>query len=180
MTSAIKLLFLYSLFGQPSDLAEINKNLKKTKNISAILKQSLKNKKDPYLFLSIAMTESAFDEKAISSTGDIGLFQINCQTWYKLFGYKTKEKCFSEMKDPIKNTLSAMAIIEIHRNKYKQCRGKNIAHCYNGGPRWKESENKDKIVKYGNSIRRKYTLLKKKYPPRVLSLILNKERFICQ
>ena len=118
-----------------------------------IVKFSYLNGLNPSEMVAIAWTETRLREQAISSTGDFGLFQINCRVWHKQLGFINRDECYIGMLDYEANIEAAAFIIVLYRGRYQQCQGRYIYHCYNGGPGWMRSKNIDKIRRYGKRVR---------------------------
>lgn len=106
---------------------------------------------DPYEMLAIAWVESRMDPRASSPTGDFGLLQVNCKIWHDELGYSDQADCIINMFDALKNEDASRMILRTYRN-YRGCRGWNIYACYNGGPGWRQSENRERIEKYRKRI----------------------------
>ena len=108
----------------------------------------------PHELIAIAYTESRLDHRAVSSTKDIGLFQINCNAWKKEFD-NSYDKCKEMMLDPHLNTITAINIVRHYRKQYNNCKKDKVFYCYNGGPGWKNSNNIKNIIKYGSIVKKR-------------------------
>ena len=49
------------------------------------------------------------------------------------------------MSNPYHAVIAATVVLK-EMKRYKACDGLHLAACYNGGPNWKNSKNKDKIL----------------------------------
>ena len=132
-------------------------------NAAVIIDKSLDAEEDPYFMVSLAWVESRLKPGKISRTNDYGLFQINYRFWGKKWGYKSANKFLVDMSSPAHATVAAMVVLKEMR-KYKSCQGLNLAACYNGGPRWQKSKNKEKIIQYANKVNRMRGIFKRKFP----------------
>jgi len=127
-------------------------NSEQTKIAKAIVHQAVVNDVNPYGLLAIAWGESNFKTDAVSHTGDYGILQINCRFWWKDLGYSSKKDCPAKLFDPEENIRAAIHVIKIHRDRYKRCRYPGVFLCYNGGPNWAKSKNREKIKAYNKRI----------------------------
>ncbi len=132
-------------------------------NAAVIIDKSLDIKEDPYFMVSVAWVESRLKTGRVSSTGDYGLFQINYRFWGRAWGYKSRQKFLVDMSNPTNATIAAAVVLKEMR-KYKSCAGLNLAACYNGGPGWQKSKNKEKIVSYANKVNRMRGIFKRRFP----------------
>jgi soluble lytic murein transglycosylase-like protein len=112
------------------------KSKNKVKQIRKIIKYSEKKGLDSYEMLAIALTESSFNPKAVSNKGAIGLFQVMCKYWAKPLGYKSVDKCKSDLFNPEKNIAAGAHVLTTYRSGYKQCKGSLAYRCYFAGPFW--------------------------------------------
>ena len=114
---------------------------------------------DPYVLMAIAWKESRIEAGKVSSTGDVGIFQINWKFWgSRTWGYRSYDDFVEDMNRPELAAAAAIAVLQEMR-RYKACQGDNLMACYNGGPSWMLSSNVDKIAEYArdaNVIRRRY------------------------
>ena len=143
------LLLALVLFAGYSYPSYFNADQKTSANI--ILDQVNKLSADPHFYMAIAWVESRVKTGRVSHTGDYGLFQINYNFWGKKWGYKDRKKFLKDMSNP-KHAVVAATIVLNEMKKYKACEGLHLAACYNGGPNWRNSKNKDKILKYANRV----------------------------
>lgn len=87
---------------------------------SAINKSSKKYGISPDIFLSIIKTESNFDQKAVSPTGDISIAQINFKVWNKEFK-RLKLPAINEFRlktDPVYSISIMGKILSICKTRY--------------------------------------------------------------
>ena len=136
-------------------------------NAAVIIDKSLDIGEDPYFMVATAWVESRLKTGRVSKTGDYGLFQINYRFWGKRWGYKNTRKFLVDMSSAAHATVAAGVVLKGMR-KYKACQGLNLSACYNGGPGWQKSKNKEKIVSYANKVNRMRGIFKKKFPKWVL------------
>ena len=113
--------------------------------------------------VSVAWVESRLKTGRVSKTGDYGIFQINYRFWGKQWGYKDRQKFLVDMSSAAHATVAATTVLRSMR-KYKTCQGLNLPACYNGGPGWQKSKNKEKIISYANKVNRMRGIFKKKFP----------------
>ena len=113
--------------------------------------------------VALAWTESRLKTGKVSRTGDYGLFQINYRFWGKKWEYKTRQKFLVDMSSPAHATVAAAVVLKEMR-KYKACQGLNLPACYNGGPAWQKSKNKEKIVRYATQVNRMRGIFKRRFP----------------
>ena len=137
-------------------------NSEQLTNVSIILEVAEQLKFDKYMMLTIAFKETSFYANLSSNTGDYGLFQINARWWYRFLGYKTKKDFVESNMDPKISAQNAVKVIK-DLKRYKTCKGSDIFACYNGGPGWRKSENRDVIERYKNSSIRIKRLVTEKY-----------------
>jgi len=128
-----------------------------------IIEQTNKISGDPHFYMAIAWVESRVKSGRVSHTGDYGLFQINYNFWGKKWGYKDRNKFLKDMSNPYHAVIAATIVIN-EMKRYKACDGLHLAACYNGGPNWKNSKNKDNILKYANKVNCLAKAYKRKYP----------------
>ncbi len=130
------------------------KSKNKVRQIRKIVKYSEKNGLDSYEMLAIALTESSFNPKAVSTTGAVGLFQIMCKYWAKPLGYKSIDKCKQDLFNPEKNIAAGAHVLTTYRNGYQQCKGSLAYRCYYAGPFWYRRGPKltKKIVAYEKKV----------------------------
>lgn len=80
---------------------------------------SKKYKLDPYLLLAIIKVESNFNQRAISSTGDYSLAQINYKVWKKELKRKGIKLNFYKLKTNYAYALETMGyILKTLKDKY--------------------------------------------------------------
>ena len=132
-------------------------------NAAVIIDKSLDVDQDPYFMVSIAWVESRLKTGRVSKTGDYGIFQINYRFWGKKWGYKDKQKFLVDMSSAAHATIAATTVLR-EMQKYKACQGLNLPACYNGGPGWQKSKNKEKIISYANKVNRMRGIFKRKFP----------------
>lgn len=132
-------------------------------NAAVIIDKSLQLNEDPHFMVSLAWVESRIQKRQVSHTGDYGLFQINYHFWGKEWGYKDKQKFLLDMSNAEHATVAATVVLNEMR-KYKTCQGLNLAACYNGGPGWQKSKNREKIISYANKVNRMRGIFKNKFP----------------
>ncbi len=131
-------------------------------NAAVIIDKSLDINEDPHFMVSLSWVESRLKTGRVSKTGDYGLFQINYNFWGRKWGYKDRNKFLVDMSSAHHATVAAGVVLQEMR-KYKSCQGLNLAACYNGGPRWQKSKNREKIINYANKVNRMRGIFKKKY-----------------
>jgi hypothetical protein len=127
---------------------------------SIIIEKSLGAGEDPYFMVGLAWTESRLQPHNISHTGDYGIFQINYNFWGRKWGYTDRNKFAVDMSVPEHATIAAMIVLQ-EMKKYKSCSGLNLAACYNGGPSWQKSKNKEKIKAYATKVNHMRNVFKK-------------------
>ena len=132
-------------------------------NAAVIIDKSLQIKEDPYFMVALAWTESRLKTSRVSKTGDYGIFQVNYRFWGKRWGYKDSQKFLVDMSSPGHATIAAGVVLQ-EMKKYKACQGLNLPACYNGGPGWQKSKNKEKIIKYANKVNRMRGIFKRRFP----------------
>jgi hypothetical protein len=132
-------------------------------NAAVIIDKSIQIAEDPYFMVALAWTESRLKTGTVSRTGDYGIFQINYRFWGKKWGYKDRNKFLVDMSSAAHATIGAGVVLQEMR-KYRACRGLNLPACYNGGPGWHKSKNKEKIIKYANKVNRMREIFKKRFP----------------
>jgi len=132
-------------------------------NAAVIIDQVVKVGDDPYYMVALAWTESRLQSAKVSRTKDYGIFQINYRFWGKRWGYASPRKFLEDMSGPKHATISALIVLKEMR-KYRSCQGLNLAACYNGGPAWQKSRNKEKIIAYANKVNRMRGILKRGFP----------------
>ena len=138
-------------------------NTEQKLNASVIIDKSLAVGEDPYFMVALSWVESRVKAGKVSRTGDYGIFQINYHFWAKRWGYKDRKKFLVDMSSPAHATIAATTVLKEMR-KYKACKGLNLPACYNGGPGWQKSKNKEKIISYANKVNRMRGIFKRKYP----------------
>ena len=138
-------------------------NTQKQTYVNKIIIESRKRNLDPTETIAIALTESALNPTAYSHTKDVGLFQVNCRWWYKKFSYKSIRACEKGLLDPDKNIKAGLFILTYFRKNFKQCAGTLAYRCYNGGQGWRRSKNRDKIIRYSKSVKRRRGVVNKWY-----------------
>ena len=131
-------------------------------NAAVIIDQSITLKEDPYFMVALAWVESRLKTGRISHTGDYGLFQINYNFWGRKWGYKNRQKFLVDMSSANHATVAAVVVLEEMR-KYKSCAGLNLPACYNGGPNWQNSKNKEKILEYATKVHKMRDIFKRKF-----------------
>jgi hypothetical protein len=132
-------------------------------NAAVIIDKSIALKQDPYFMVAMAWTESRLKSSRVSKTGDYGIFQINYRFWAKKWGYTDSQKFLIDMASPAHATVAATIVLREMR-KYKACEGLNLPACYNGGPGWQKSKNREKIMRYANKVNRMRGIFKRKFP----------------
>ncbi|MEK9694878.1 MAG: transglycosylase SLT domain-containing protein [Candidatus Poseidoniales archaeon] len=132
-------------------------------NAAIIIDQAITLKEDPYFMVSLAWVESRVKSGRISHTGDYGLFQINYNFWGKKWGYKNKQKFLVDMSNP-RHSVVAAAVVLNEMRRYNSCRGLNLPACYNGGPNWQKSKNKENILEYAAKVHHMRRVFKNKFP----------------
>jgi hypothetical protein len=138
-------------------------NVEQQLNAAVIIDKSVQVQEDPYFMVALAWTESRLKSAKISRTSDYGVFQINWRYWGRKWGYKDRQKFLIDMGSPAHATMAATIVLQEMR-KYRACQGLNLPACYNGGPGWQKSKNKEKIIKYANQVNRMRGIFKRKYP----------------
>ena len=138
-------------------------NTEQQLNASVIIDKSLDVGEDPYFMVAVAWVESRVKTGKVSNTGDYGIFQINYRFWGKKWGYKDRNKFLVDMSSAAHATIAAVTVLKEMR-KYKACAGLNLPACYNGGPRWQKSKNKEKIISYANKVNRMRGIFKRRFP----------------
>tara|TARA_R100000805_G_C3600115_1_gene100835 strand:+ start:59 stop:544 length:486 start_codon:yes stop_codon:yes gene_type:complete len=142
-------------------------NAEQKLNAAIIIDKSLAVNEDPHFMVALAWVESRVKVGKVSRTGDYGIFQVNYRFWAKKWGYSDKQKFLVDMSSAAHATVAATTVLREMR-KYKTCRGLNLAACYNGGPGWQKSKNKEKILSYANKVNRMRGIFKRKFPKWVL------------
>ncbi len=132
-------------------------------NTAVIIDKSIALKQDPYFMVALAWTESRLKSSKVSKTGDYGIFQINYRFWAKKWGYTDSQKFLIDMASQAHATVAATIVLREMR-KYKACEGLNLPACYNGGPGWQKSKNREKIMRYANKVNRMRGIFKRKFP----------------
>ena len=138
-------------------------NTEQELNAAVIIDKSLDVGEDPYFMVALAWVESRVKVGKVSHTGDYGIFQINYRFWAKKWGYTSKQKFLVDMSSAAHATVAAAVVLRAMR-KYKACQGLNLPACYNGGPGWQKSKNKEKIISYANKVNRMRGIFKRKFP----------------
>ena len=138
-------------------------NMEQELNASIIIDHANTLKEDPYFMVALAWVESRLKTGSVSHTGDYGIFQINYNFWGKKWGYKDKTKFLKDMSNTKHATVAATVVLKEMR-RYSACQGLNLPACYNGGPGWQKSKNKEKIISYANKVNRMRGIFKKKFP----------------
>ena len=67
------------------------------------------------------------------------------------------------MSNPYHAVIAATVVLK-EMKRYKACDGLHLAACYNGGPGWQKSKNKEKIISYANKVNRMRGIFKRKFP----------------
>ena len=132
-------------------------------NAAVIIDKSIDIGEDPYFMVALAWVESRLRVRKISRTGDYGLFQINYRFWGRRWGYKDRQKFLVDMSSAAHATVASAVVLKEMR-KYKACAGLNLPACYNGGPGWQNSKNKEKILGYATKVNRMRGILKRRFP----------------
>tara|TARA_R110002060_G_scaffold31841_3_gene42465 strand:+ start:241 stop:729 length:489 start_codon:yes stop_codon:yes gene_type:complete len=132
-------------------------------NAAIIIDKSLQIQEDPHYMVALAWTESRLKSTKVSRTNDYGIFQVNYRFWGKRWGYTTPQKFLVDMASPAHATVAAAVVLKEMR-KYKACQGLNLAACYNGGPAWQRSKNKEKIIRYATQVNRMRGIFKRSFP----------------
>ena len=138
-------------------------NAEQELNAAVIIDKSLELKEDPYFMVATAWVESRLKSAKVSHTSDYGLFQINYRFWGKKWGYTDRNKFLVDMSSAGHATVAAAVVLKEMR-KYKACRGLNLPACYNGGPGWHKSKNKEKILTYATKVHRMRGIFKRRFP----------------
>jgi|TARA_R110000824_G_scaffold71504_7_gene182867 hypothetical protein len=138
-------------------------NTEQELNAAVIIDKSVNIGEDPYFMVALAWTESRLKTRKVSRTGDYGLFQINYRFWGKKWEYKARQKFLVDMSSAAHATVAAAVVLKEMR-KYKACSGLNLPACYNGGPRWHKSKNKEKILEYARKVQRMRGIFKRRFP----------------
>ena len=138
-------------------------NTEQELNAAVIIDKSLDVGEDPYFMVGLAWVESRLKTGKISKTGDYGLFQINYRFWGRKWGYKSTTKFLVDMSSAAHATVAATVVLQEMR-RYKACKGLNLPACYNGGPAWKKSKNKEKIIAYATEVNRMRGIFKRRFP----------------
>jgi len=131
-------------------------------NAAVIIDKSLDIGEDPYFMVALAWTESRLRPTKISRTNDYGIFQINYRFWGKRWGYASPDKFLVDMSNPGNATVAAAVVLKEMR-RYKACAGLNLPACYNGGPNWQNSRNKETILEYAAKVQRMRGIFKRKF-----------------
>jgi len=132
-------------------------------NAATIIEKSVQLGLDPYFMVALAWTESRLSPNTISKTDDYGIFQINYRFWAKRWGYTNPQKFLKDMSSPELATVAAATVIK-EMKRYRNCQGLNLPACYNGGPAWQKSKNKEKIIVYANKVNRTRSIFKRWFP----------------
>jgi len=132
-------------------------------NAAVIIDKSIDIKEDPYFMVGLAWVESRLKAGKTSRTGDYGLFQINYKFWGKRWGYTRRQKFLVDMSSANHATVAAAVVLKEMR-KYRACSGLNLPACYNGGPGWEKSKNRDKILAYATEVHRMRGIFKRRFP----------------
>ena len=132
-------------------------------NTAVIIDKALDLREDPHFLVALAWTESRLKVGRVSRTGDYGIFQVNYRFWGKKWGYKNPQKFLVDMSSANHATVAAAVVLKEMR-KYKSCAGLYLPACYNGGPSWQKSKNKEKILEYATKVHRMRSIFKKRYP----------------
>jgi len=138
-------------------------NTEQELNAAVIIDKSLAIKEDPYFMVSLAWVESRLKAGKVSHTNDYGIFQINYNFWGKRWGYTNRQKFLVDMSSAAHATVAASVVLQEMR-KYKACAGLNLPACYNGGPRWEHSKNKEKILEYARKVQRMRGIFQRRFP----------------
>ena len=138
-------------------------NTEQELNAAVIIDKSINIAEDPYFMVALAWTESRLKTGKVSRTGDYGIFQINYRFWGKRWGYKDRNKFLVDMSSAAHATVAAAVVLKEMR-KYKACKGLNLPACYNGGPGWQQSKNKEKIIAYAQKVNRMRRIFKRRFP----------------
>ena len=138
-------------------------NTEQELNAAVIIDKSLDIKEDPYFMVSLAWTESRLKTGKVSRTGDYGIFQINYKFWGRKWGYTSRQKFLVDMSSAAHGTIGAGVVLQEMR-RYKSCAGLNLPACYNGGPAWHKSKNKEKILDYARQVQRMRGIFKRRFP----------------
>ena len=138
-------------------------NIEQELNAAVIIDKSIDIGEDTYFMVGLAWVESRLITGRVSHTGDYGLFQINYNFWGKKWGYKDRNKFLVDMSSASHSTVAAAVVLKEMR-KYKACAGLNLPACYNGGPAWQKSKNKEKIISYATKVNRMRNIFRKKFP----------------
>ncbi|BAI81060.1 conserved hypothetical protein [Deferribacter desulfuricans SSM1] len=162
--------YLISKYNQIIDINNVlsyltNKNIKySTMDISyTIVDESTKEHIDPYLILSLILTESSFNHKSISRKGAIGLMQILPNTAYYVSQLNDDIDIShrKELFDPITNIKIGISYFSYLLKKYNG----NVKYAiiaYNLGPtklNYRLRKNKKLPKFYYNKVLRNYQLI---------------------
>lgn len=142
-------------------------NTEQEVNAAVIIDKCLAVGEDPHFMVALSWVESRVKAGKVSRTGDYGIFQINYRFWGRKWGYQDRNKFLVDMSSPAHATVAATVVLQEMR-KYKACQGLNLAACYNGGPGWQKSKNKEKIISYATKVNRMRGIFKRKFPKWVL------------
>ena len=134
-----------------------------SQNLLEILEAAAAYGYDPYVLVSIAFVESSFRTGAVSSTGDIGIFQINYRWWGKELGYRDYEDFAIRNKNIHRNARHAIEILRRFA-AHRSCTGDNLFACYNGGYGWRRSEKRRQIEHYRDKVLETKRVLERDYP----------------
>lgn len=148
------------------------------KTATSIVEYSVKNGEDPYELLAVSWVESRFDDRAVSHTCDFGMMQVNCRVWYDELGYDDIAECIINMFDPSKNMNASSYILDDYRN-HRGCKGTNLYACYNGGPGWRASENRDRIERYMRAVLSSKWIMKHRYGTWVRQIVEQVNQSVC-
>ena len=132
-------------------------------NAAVIIDKSLVLGEDPHFMVALAWVESRLVTGRVSHTGDYGIFQINYNFWGKKWGYTNRQKFLVDMSSANHATIAATVVLK-EMGKYKSCSGLHLPACYNGGPNWQKSKNKDKIMAYALKVHRMADRFRRKFP----------------
>jgi len=138
-------------------------NTEQELNAAVIIDKSLDLQRDPYFMVALSWVECRLKTGKVSRTNDYGLFQINYTFWGKKWGYTSRQKFLVDMSSAAHATVAASVVLK-EMEKYKACAGLNLPACYNGGPGWQKSKNKEKILEYARKVQRMRGIFKRRFP----------------
>jgi hypothetical protein len=138
-------------------------NLSRHHEQSSLILEYAETPEEAFELHAIAFTESRFNPEAKSNTGDYGMFQVNCNVWWRHFRFANKSACKIAMMNPRVSIVFAKKILEKYKTLYPQCRNSFAYLCYNGGTGWRVSNNKEKILYYRRAILKRMRIFERRY-----------------